>query len=275
MQSGQVPIGREWLDSSLPWLEEWGVPPRVFAALVVLLLGLVLAFVLRAVATRATRKIARRLSLWGDDAELLQSKRSEKAVGVVAYWTPLVLSAVVASEILGFPWVTRWLTEIALYLPRLIAAVLIVVMGLLAAKGVGALVLRAANSAAIPAARRLRRAVEISIVLASLVVAVEQLGLEISFLKTLLVIGVAAILLGAALAFGLGSRDIVANVLAAHYLQRVYQVGQTIRVDGVEGRIVRITEIALIVDDGDGEVVIPAQQLTRERSTLVLKQRAK
>jgi hypothetical protein len=71
----------------------------------------------------------------------------------------------------------------------------------------------------------------------------------------------------------LGSREIVANVLSAHYLQKVYQVGQIIRFDGVEGRIVRITEIALIVDDGDGEVVVPAGQLATAQSKLVLKPR--
>jgi small-conductance mechanosensitive channel len=179
-----------------------------------------------------------------------------------------------ASEILGLGVLTRWLSEVALYLPRLLAAVLIVAFGVLGAKGVGHLVLRTAHSVAIPAAQRLRRAVELAVILASLVVAVEQLGLEIAFLKAFVLIFVAAILGAAALAFGLGSRDIVANVLSAHYLQRVYQVGQTIRAEGVEGRIVRITEIALIVDDGEGEVVIPAQLLIKTQSSLVFKPRA-
>lgn len=263
------------LSELFPWLEDTGIPPAVLAAVMVLFLGLVVGFMLRVVAVRTTRTIARGLASWGDGAESLPSQRSERTVGAVALWVPILLAAVAATDFLGFSLATRWLGGILLYLPRFVSAVLIIVFGVLSAKAVGRLVLHTASSAAIPAGRRLRRAVEISIVLASVVVAVEQLGLEISFLKTFVLVGVAAILFAAGLALGLGSRDIVANVLAAHYLQRIYQVGQTIRVDDVEGRIIRITEIALIVDDGNSEVVIPAAQLTQKRSALVLKRRAK
>lgn len=278
MQPEVDKLGGMWAEeirSQLPWLEGLGVAPRPLLALLALAVGLMVAVAGRAVATRLTKRLAKKLATWSNSAAPEDAGSYASAVGMVAYWTPLVLAAVLASELLGLSIVTRWLSQIAEYLPRLIAAVLIVVFGLLAAKGVGQIVQRAATTARLPSARRLRRAVEVSISLASVVVAVEQLGIEFAFLKAFVLILLAAILGGAALSFGLGSRDIVANVLSAHYLQKVYQVGQVIRFEGVEGRILRITEIALIVDDGDGEVVIPAQQLAKAQSKLILDPRAR
>lgn len=265
------PMWPEPVRNLFPWLEEAGISSRPLLAVLVLVAGLIVGLVGRAVATRVTRRVAQKLASWSKGPEPDESSHYAGAVGTVAYWTPLVLTGVLASELLGLPIITRWLSQVAEYLPRLIAAVLIIVFGLLVAKGVGHVVQRTATTARLPVARRLRRLSEVSIALASGVVAIEQLGLEIAFLKAFVLIVLAAILGGAALSFGLGSRDIVANVLSAHYLQKVYQVGQVIRFEDVEGRIVRITQIALIIDDGDGEVVIPAQQLAKSSSKLVLK----
>jgi small-conductance mechanosensitive channel len=129
----------------------------------------------------------------------------------------------------------------------------------------------AASSARMPAARRLGRLVEIAIWVGTSLVAVEQLGIEISFLKATLTVALAALLGGAAIAFGLGGQRVAANILSAHYVQKLYQVGQTIRLDGIEGRIARITETAVILESEEGEVAIPASAITEGRSLLVLK----
>jgi small-conductance mechanosensitive channel len=85
---------------------------------------------------------------------------------------------------------------------------------------------------------------------------------------------VGSVLGGAALAFGLGGRDWVANVLSAHYVERLYQTGQTIRVRDIEGRIVRITETAVILECAEGEVALPASEFSSNPSTLVLRKAA-
>ena len=102
----------------------------------------------------------------------------------------------------------------------------------------------------------------------------EQLGIEISFLKATLLILFSALLLGASLAFGIGGRDLVANILSAHYVHRLYQVGQVVRVDGVEGRIVRIAETSVILECAEGDVSIPARVFADSRSTLIVRRKA-
>jgi small-conductance mechanosensitive channel len=177
----------------------------------------------------------------------------------------------VATEALGLPVVTVWLSQVATYVPRIIAAIFIVALGAVMAKLARKIAEGAARSATLPAHDRIGRLTEVAVLVAVGLVAVEQLGIEISLLTTVLLIVVAALFGGAALAFGLGGRDWIANVLSAHYVERLYQTGQTIRVGQFEGRILRITETVVVLETADGEVAVPAREFASVPSTLVLR----
>ena len=68
---------------------------------------------------------------------------------------------------------------------------------------------------------------------------------------------------------GLGARTAVSNIIASHYVAQAYRVGQTVRVAGVEGRIVETTPTAVFVAGPEGRVMIPAKTFAENASTLV------
>lgn len=253
------------------WLERLGVPTNVVTASVTLLVGFLLALLVRRLTRALVRRSGRMLAGLAPDDAAPRTERVERTMGTIVYWGVLLFFVMAATETLGLPVVTGWLAQVANYVPRIIAAILVVALGTLAARLAREVVARTARTANAPGADRLARAAEVAILVATGLVAIEQLGIEVSFLKAALLILLAAVVGGSAIAFGLGGRQLVGNVLAQHYLQKTYQVGQTIRFQSVQGRIVRMTDIAVIVEAGDGEVVIPAGQLARECSTLVLK----
>ncbi|MDH5675119.1 MAG: mechanosensitive ion channel [Myxococcales bacterium] len=253
------------------FFESVGMTTSAVAASLTMLLGLIFALVGRRLARSLTRRSARVLSGRGQPEDAERTARLEGFVGSTVYWSALVFAGLAASELLGVPVVRGWLSKVAGYLPRLVASALIMAVGTLLARGGRRLAQKAAGSAGIFGAARVARVAELAILATSALVAIEQLGIEISFIKTTILILLAAMLFGAALAFGLGGRELVANVLSVHYLQRSYQVGQTIRTEGLEGRIVRITEIAVVIETPEGETTVPACELTRSRSTLVLR----
>ena len=74
---------------------------------------------------------------------------------------------------------------------------------------------------------------------------------------------------GSALAFALGSRTAVANILALHYVAQSYKVGQRVRLGDLEGEIVEFKKTAVVVATADGLVLVPAQEFSERRSTLV------
>jgi small-conductance mechanosensitive channel len=64
----------------------------------------------------------------------------------------------------------------------------------------------------------------------------------------------------------------VTHILAAHYVRQLYEVGQYVRVDEVEGRIVRITQTAVILHSDEGQVVVPASTFATTRSTRLVQE---
>ena len=261
----------------VPWeqytrlLDQLGIPTNVVTASLTLVVGFLLALLAR----RLTQTLIRRGGQWlggvtrGETPP--NTARIQSLLGAIVYWTTLLFFVMAATETLGLPVFTSWLAQVANYVPRMIASILIIALGTLAARIGRQLVNKAARTARAPGAERMGRAAEVALLVATGLVALEQLGIEISFLKTTLLILLAAIVGGASIAFGLGGRQLVANVLSSHYIQKTYQAGQTIRFQGIQGRIIRITEIAVVVETLDGEVVVPASQLTAECSTLILK----
>lgn len=241
-------------------------------AVLIMLVGLVAAAVFGRLARKLVGRSARWLgSLQPGGVSLPHFERVEAAVGRAVYWLVIVCAVMAATETLGLPVVTAWLSGVATFLPRIAVAILIVALGTVAARVTRHVVTSTAAAANVSSAERMGRVTEMALLLGTALVAIEQLGIEISFLKATLLILLGGMLLGAALAFGFGGRDLVANILSAHYVHRLYQVGQHIRIDGLEGRIVRITETSVILECAEGDVSIPARTFADSRSTLIVR----
>ncbi len=263
-----------WSSTVSPRLERMsetlGLSPGVLEALLILVFGLLAALVLGRVARRLAGRGARLIAgLYHSARDLPDTSRIEHAVGRSVYWLVVVCAAMAATETLGLPVVTTWLSGVATFVPRVAVAIFIVALGVVAARVARQVVQGAAASARLPAAERLGRVTELVLLVSTALIAIEQLGIEISFLKTALLLCLGALLAGAALAFGLGGRELVANILAAHYVHKLYQVGQTVRIDDAEGRIVRFTETSVVLDGPDGQIAVPARRFSDLRSTLV------
>ncbi|MET0386876.1 MAG: mechanosensitive ion channel domain-containing protein, partial [Polyangiales bacterium] len=116
---------------------------------------------------------------------------------------------------------------------------------------------------------RLGGVVQILVVGVSVLVAVQQLGIDVGFLTTVVTIALVGFFAASALAFGFGGRATVANILAGHYVRELYEVGNTVRIQGLEGRIVRMTATAVILSTHEGETAVPTHLFVEALSTRV------
>ncbi len=267
---------RAWLEVAKPLTDRialaTGLARSTIVAMLILLFGLILAEVLGRLARRLVGRSANWIgSLQPGAMTVPHLERVQEGVARAVYWLVVVCAVMAATETLGLPVVTAWLSGVATFLPRVAVAILIIALGTVAARVARHIVSSAAGSANVTSAERLGRVTEMVLLLGTALVAIEQLGIDISFLKATMLILLGGLLLGAALAFGFGGRDLVANILSAHYVHRLYQVGQVVRVDGIEGRIVRITETSVILECAEGDVAIPARTFSDARSTLIVR----
>ncbi|HEX6308525.1 MAG TPA: mechanosensitive ion channel domain-containing protein, partial [Longimicrobiales bacterium] len=66
-----------------------------------------------------------------------------------------------------------------------------------------------------------------------------------------------------------GARTAVSNIISSYYVSQTYRVGQSVRVGGIEGRIVQTTPTAVFIATSQGRVMVPAKQFSEEASILL------
>jgi len=103
----------------------------------------------------------------------------------------------------------------------------------------------------------------------AVVTAVDQVGIDIRFLTTIILLAVAAGSGSVALAFALGARTAVGNIIACHYLRQTHQVGQIVRIGDVQGRIIEFTSSSVILEGADGRILVPAKTFSEGVSVLL------
>jgi hypothetical protein len=235
--------------------------PSVLGAVLLLIVGWILARVLRVVATRAALLLDTLLLRVGGPAgvERLRMGRAAVVFGTVVFWVVLLFFTTAATQVLGLQTFTNWLARLIDYLPTLAAGVLIVVAGYLLSRFVGDLV--RATVTRLDAAQRsvLARLTQIAILVGAVLVGADQIGVRVTFLAIFAAAGAAAVVGGLAIAVGLGARDHIANLIGAHHLRQAFAVGQTIRVAGHQGRVLEVTTAALILETDEGRVSLPGR----------------
>ena len=74
-------------------------------------------------------------------------------------------------------------------------------------------------------------------------------------------------LAGAALAFGLGARNLIANLIGAQYLRKHCRIGEQMQLGDIEGSIVEVTQTCVVLDTDYGRAVIPAKMFQEQVSS--------
>jgi len=164
---------------------------------------------------------------------------------------------------------TTWLVQRGRSLAAVFVGVLIVVAGFLVSRLAREVVEAAAASAGERQRARIGRVVQAAILVTAILVGAEQVGIRVTFLVILAAAAGIALVGAVAIALSLGARDYVANLIGAHHLRQRYSVGQYVRAGGYEGRILELTETALVLETSAGRASLPAK-LYNEQAIVLL-----
>jgi len=142
-------------------------------------------------------------------------KAPSEIIGSLVYWFIMILVIIASLDALGLPIISELLDKIFVYIPNVVAAIIVLVLGLLLGNLLSAVVRTAASNAGLKNADGLGQLSLYAIVFFSGAIALIQLGIGEEVVEAAfgLVVGTAALAL--ALAFGLGGREV-----AAEYLKR-------------------------------------------------------
>lgn len=138
-------------------------------------------------------------------------------IGLVVKWFVRLIALVVAFDALGLPAVSDVLRQLLLWLPNVIVALVVLVIGGLAARGLSNLVRGTASEAGLSNANMLAKVASALVWAFAVVVAVNQIGIATTLVNTLFMAIVGAMALAVGLAFGLGGRETAAKIVANWY----------------------------------------------------------
>ena len=141
----------------------------------------------------------------------IRHKLSE-LVGVMVYWLIMLVVVVVVFNALQLMVAAELFGSVVKFLPQVVAAVFLLVLGIFAAAFLGVTVRTAASNAGIAQSQLLGEIVQIAVVVSAAVAALEQLGIQ--FVGEVFMIILGGISLGCAIAFGLGCKDLAGRWLS-------------------------------------------------------------
>ena len=195
--------------------------PRLIAATIIFALG----FIVAAIARRAVARLLawfgfNRLALRTGASEMLRVAEMPSAELLIAkivfwlVWIGFIVSAVDALQLQPFRGLVQ---EFFRFVPRFLVALLVLALGFLVGNFVWRATLLASVNAGMPGARLLSGTLRLLVIAVAVVMALEQLRLATAVVLTAFAISFGALMLGLAIAFGLGGRDAARHLLEQQF----------------------------------------------------------
>ncbi len=192
---------------------------NVLLVIFILIVGWLISKLIRTLVTKSLRlvkldKISERIEL--EDLLVkggIKYSLSE-LLGIICYWLALLVTFVVAVNAIGLTIAADLLNKVVLYIPNIIAAIFILILGIFISKLLSNIVQTAANNAGLAQGNILSKIVEIVTIIFVIAIALEQLNIASRIIELTISILLASLGLGLALAFGLGCKEIAGKTVS-------------------------------------------------------------
>src|SRR5215210_6237643 len=190
--------------------------PQLIGAIIILVIGYIIAKVLQAVVGRVLQAIGfdgwmerGGIKQFFDRAETNQTPHS--ILGKLVFWFVFIIALTMATDALGIPQVSAVLGQLIAYIPSIIAAILILILAALLANFLSSIVRGATGSDLLASVARY------AIIVYAVFAAITELGIAVQLTANTFLILLGAVALAAALAFGMGGREVAQDILQKAY----------------------------------------------------------
>jgi small-conductance mechanosensitive channel len=253
----------EWFAQVIDQLKE--LIPRLVKFLGIIIAAYVIGRILAWLVATVLRKLEFERLTKKSEAERIARRFGMSLIGLIGLvvkWTIYLIGLQVAVEAAGLELLNRLMRGIVSYMPNLILALAIFIVGILIAEKVGNFVQGLAEDEKVPRFWILGNLVRYTIYLVVMIMALSQLKIS----TDVLIIVTGSIFLAIGLIIVISLRDIGPNVAAGIHLlyERTLNIGDTVKVGEYEGIIEDIGIVKSIIKNEEGEyVVIPNSRLMR------------
>ncbi|MBU1126050.1 MAG: hypothetical protein ABH826_01500 [Patescibacteria group bacterium] len=192
--------------------------PMFLFAVVVFLLGLIVAQVLKSLVERIVKmlkidELMQKLEVTDLFAKMGLKLDVGAVLGWIVKWFVIIFALIASADVLEWNQVTIFLSQVITYIPNVMIAIIILLVGVLLANFVQGVIMSAVKAAQLHSVSFLAGIAKWSIVVFSFMAALVQLGIAQGLIQTLFTGFVAMLALAGGLAFGLGGREQASRIL--------------------------------------------------------------
>ena len=241
--------------------------PKIIGALIILLIGwivtkiilFVLGKILKLAKVDTLSEKINEMDLFGKGGFTFDIAKI--ILGFVK-WLLLLVFLIVAAAILSWEIISTEIGNLLRYLPRLFSALALMMIGLYVGNFVKTTVKKLFDSLEFAGSNVVSNLLFYIIVIFISITALNQAGIDTTIITNNITLILGAFLLAFALGLGLGSRDIITDLLRSFYTRRTYAVGDKIVIGKHSGTVEAIENNSLTLVTKSGKYVIPIKDVT-------------
>lgn len=244
--------------------------PKIFGAIVILIIGWltikIVTFLLKKIL-----KIAKIEVLNEKINDMDMAGKSDFKIDLTkiilgfAKWFLILVFLVLAADILSFEILSREIGNLLHYLPRFLSALVLLMVGFYVGNLVKKTVKKLFESFEFGGGNLVSNLLFYVIVIFMSITALNQAGVDTTIITNNITMILGAFLLAFALGVGLGTREIIADIMRSFYTRKTYAVGDRIVIGKDEGTIKAIENNSLILETKEGEFVIPIKDVVSQK----------
>jgi len=251
------------------WTKVAGFVPNLIGTLIIVIAGYFVSKLLGRLTTTVLQKVkfetaSERVGLNETLTRVGIAATASEIVGKLVFWLFMLTFLISASETLGLENVSKTIDTFVEYMPQVIAAALITVLGLMLAHFVRQVVETAVDGMGFAYAKPVARLAHIILLIVVGILAIDQLGIETALLNNVIEIVLLAVGAALALALGLGTRGVANAIVSGVYARDIYKPGAQITFEDQGGTIESVGAITTAIKRADGVLVhIPNDRLVQ------------
>jgi len=234
----------------------------------------VIGYIVCKIITKAVRKTLEKIGIdkIGDklnEIDIIQKAKMEIKVSAILakiiYYFLMLFVAVAATSVLGIPEISNLVADVLNFIPKLVVALIVLVIGILIADALRKMVHTGLKSLGVPSAGIISAVVFYFLFINIVISALSQAEINTDFLSQNISIVIGGIVAAFAIGYGLASKDVMANMIASFYTGKQFQIGDKITIDDVTGVISSMDKSSLMIKTETGRVMFPLNKAVNQK----------
>jgi hypothetical protein len=240
--------------------------PSVLGAIAILIIGWLVTKIIVYIIKKALKLAkADKLDDKLNEIDLFGDKKLNfniiKIITSIVKWSLKLIFIVIASDFIGLSIISDGIIALLQYIPQLLVAVIIFLIGVYIASFVKKSLNSLFKSLELSGGKGISQIVFLVITVFVTITALNQAGIDTTIITSNITLILGALLAAFALAVGLGARETVSDLFKAFYTRKTYELGQVIKFKDITGEIQSVNSISMTLKTNKGTLIVPIKDI--------------